>query len=63
MEEIIFALDVGTTKVCALVGEVREGQLQIIGLGITPSRGMRKGMVIDVAEASVALAQAVEEAE
>jgi cell division protein FtsA len=63
MEEIIFALDVGTTKVCALVGEVREGQLQIIGLGIAPSRGMRKGMVIDVAEASVALAQAVEEAE
>jgi len=63
MEEIIFALDVGTTKVCALVGEVREGQLQIIGLGITPSRGMRKGMVIDVAEASIALAQAVEEAE
>lgn len=63
MEEIIFALDVGTTKVCALVGEVRQGQLQIIGLGITPARGMRKGMVIDVAEASVALAQAVEEAE
>lgn len=63
MEEIIFALDIGTTKVCALVGEVGEGQLQIIGLGVTPSRGMRKGMIIDVAEASVALAQAVEQAE
>jgi cell division protein FtsA len=63
MEEIIFGLDIGTTKVCALVGEVRGNQLQIIGMGIQPARGMRKGMVIDVAEASVALAKAVEEAE
>ncbi|MBE2201312.1 MAG: cell division protein FtsA [Anaerolinea sp.] len=63
MEEIVFALDIGTTKICALVGEVREGQLQIIGLGIQPARGMRKGMVVDVGEASVALAKAVEAAE
>lgn len=63
MADIIFGLDIGTTKICAVVGEVREGQLQIIGLGITPSRGMRKGMVIDVGEASVALATAVEQAE
>ncbi len=63
MADIIFGLDIGTTKICAVVGEVREGQLQIIGLGITPSRGMRKGMVIDVGEASLALATAVEQAE
>ncbi|MCA9901186.1 MAG: cell division protein FtsA [Anaerolineales bacterium] len=63
MANIIFGLDIGTTKVCALVGEVREGRLQIIGLGMAPSRGMRKGMVIDVSEASLALAQAVEQAE
>ncbi len=63
MTEIIFGLDIGTTKVCALVGEVREGQLQIIGLGLAPARGMRKGMVIDVAEASLAVAEAVEQAE
>ena len=63
MDEIIFGLDIGTTKICALVGEVREGQLQIIGLGNQPSRGMRKGMVIDVNEASISLARAVEEAE
>jgi cell division protein FtsA len=60
---ILFALDIGTTKVCALVGEVREGQLQVIGLGIEPSRGMKKGMVVDVTEASVAIAKAVEKAE
>ena len=63
MADIIFGLDIGTTKVCALVGEVREGRLQIIGLGLAPARGMRKGMVIDVSEASLALAQAVEQAE
>lgn len=63
MEEIIFGLDIGTTKVCALVGALREERLQIIGLGIEPARGIRKGMVIDVPEASVALAQAIEKAE
>ncbi len=63
MEEIIFALDIGTTKICALVGAVRERQLQIIGLGIQPSRGMRKGMIVDVNEASVSIAKAVEAAE
>lgn len=63
MEEIIFALDIGTTKICALVGAVRERQLQIIGLGIEPARGMRKGMIVDVGEASVAIAKAVEAAE
>ena len=63
MEEIIFGLDIGTTKVCALVGAVRDGQLQIIGLGVEPSRGMRRGMVVDVPEASIAIASAVEAAE
>lgn len=63
MEEVIFGLDIGTTKVCALVGAVRDGQLQIIGLGVEPSRGMRKGMVVDVPEASIVIASAVEAAE
>jgi cell division protein FtsA len=63
MEEIIFGLDVGTTKICALVGAIREGQLQIIGLGVEPARGMRKGVVIDVNETTLAMAKAVEQAE
>lgn len=63
MEGILFGLDIGTTKVCALVGEVRTGQLRIIGYGVEPSRGMRKGMIVDVGEASVAIARAVEKAE
>ena len=63
MEGILFGLDIGTTKVCALVGEMRDGQMQVIGLGIEESSGMKKGMVVDVSEASDAIARAVEKAE
>ncbi len=63
MEDIIFALDIGTTKVCALVGEARDGQLRIIGVGIEPSKGMRKGMVTDVTQANLSIARAIELAE
>lgn len=63
MEDIIFGLDVGTTKICAVVGAVREGRLQIIGLGVEPARGMKKGMVVDVSEAAVAISNAIEQAE
>ena len=63
MEGVIFAIDIGTTKVCALVGEVRQGQLQIIGLGQESAKGMRKGMIVDVTQATMAIAKAVELAE
>jgi cell division protein FtsA len=63
MEGILFGLDIGTTKVCAVIGEVRGGQLRIIGFGLAPAQGMNKGMIVDVAEASVAVAKAVEQAE
>jgi cell division protein FtsA len=63
MDGIIFAIDIGTTKVCALVGEFREGQIQIIGLGQEPAKGMRKGMIVDVAQATMAIANAIQEAE
>lgn len=63
MEQIIFGIDIGTTKICALVGEVRNRELRIIGLGTEPSAGMRKGIIVDVPQASVALARAVEAAE
>lgn len=63
MEEIVFGIDIGTTKVCALVGAVRNRQLQIIGMGVQPAAGMRKGMIVDVPAASAALANAVEAAE
>lgn len=60
----IVGIDVGTTKVCALVGETNDdGQLRIIGVGVTPSRGLRKGVVVNVHEATEAIAAAVHKAE
>jgi cell division protein FtsA len=60
----IAAIDVGTTKICTLIGEVDEAAaLRIIGVGVVPSRGMRKGMVVNAAQASQAIRESVERAE
>ena len=61
---LLVGLDVGTTKICALVGETDElGGLRILGVGIEPARGMRKGVVVNVEEATHAIAMAVEKAQ
>jgi cell division protein FtsA len=63
-ENVIAAIDVGTTKVCTLVGEFdKEEALQIIGVGISPSRGLRKGMVVNIDETVESIAESVERAE
>jgi cell division protein FtsA len=60
----IAVLDIGTTKTCALIGELTDtGTLRILGNGIAPSRGLRKGVVVDVKETALAIASAVEQAE
>ena len=62
--QTIVGIDIGTTKICTLVGEVDvEGVLRIVGVGLAPSRGMRKGVVIDVRKATEAVAESVEKAE
>ncbi len=58
------AIDVGTTKVCTVVGEVSpEGDLRILGVGIGPSAGLTKGMVDNIQAATEAIASSVERAE
>ncbi len=60
----IAGLDIGTTKICALIGHRGEsGDLEIIGMGVHPSRGLRKGMVINVEATVHSIKQAVREAE
>lgn len=60
----IAALDIGTTKTCALIGEQTEnGTWRILGAGVVASRGMRKGVITDVKEATQAIASAIEQAE
>jgi cell division protein FtsA len=63
-ERIVVGIDVGTTKVCTLIAAVSpEDQLEIIGAGITPSQGMRRGVVVDVDDAVQAIRASVQKAE
>lgn len=64
MEEIVVGIDVGTTKICTLVGRVEDDKsIRILGVGIEPSEGIRKGIVVDLAAASRAIKRSVEKAE
>lgn len=64
MEEIVVGIDVGTTKVCTLVGRVEDDKsVRILGVGIEPSEGIKKGVIVDLAAASQAITRSVEKAE
>ncbi len=64
MSDTICAIDVGTTKVCAFIAEVvDEDALEVVSVGKAPSEGMNKGVVVNVAAATAAIGQAIEEAE
>jgi len=60
----ISAIDVGTTKVCTLIAEVGDnGQMRIAGVGTVPSKGMHKGMVVNINEAKETVRDSVKRAE
>ena len=68
MQEVISAIDIGTTKICALTAEVTHDSLgnlalRVVGEGQTPSRGIRRGVVVNVHEAAASIAEAVEKCE
>jgi cell division protein FtsA len=61
---VIVGIDVGTTKVCTLVArEEGVGNLRILGVGVEPSQGVKKGSVVDMAAAAQSIARSVEKAE
>ena len=61
---LIVGLDIGTSKVVAIVGEVTvEGEIEIIGIGTQPSRGLKKGVVVNIESTVQSIQRAVEEAE
>lgn len=63
-ENMIVGLDIGTSKVVAIVGQTAaDGTLEIVGLGSQPSRGMKKGVVVDIEATVRSIQRAVEEAE
>src|SRR3989338_1954801 len=59
----IVGLDIGTTKVSAIVGEPTEEGIDIVGIGTHPSRGLRKGVVVNIDATVNSIRKAVEEAE
>ncbi len=61
---MIAGLDIGTTKICMIIAEKRDnGSLDIIGIGNSPSRGLRKGAVVDLDATVESIQRAAEEAE
>ena len=63
-DNILASIDVGSSKICTLVGELTpEEDLRILGVGVTSSRGVNKGMVDNIQEATEAIASSVEKAE
>jgi len=62
-DPLVVGLDIGTTKICAVVGEVADGQVNIIGLGRYPSKGLRKGVVVNIESTVHSIKKAIEEAE
>ncbi|MCA9670524.1 MAG: cell division protein FtsA [Myxococcales bacterium] len=62
-DELIVGLDIGTTKIAAIVGEVSDESIDIIGIGTHPSKGLRKGVVTHIDNTIQSIRRAVEEAE
>ena len=63
-KRLIVGLDIGTSKVVALVGEIREDdEIEIIGIGTHPSRGLKKGVVVNIESTVQSIQRAVEEDE
>ncbi|MGE4609341.1 MAG: cell division FtsA domain-containing protein, partial [Myxococcota bacterium] len=62
-EELVVGLDIGTTKICVIVAQRTENGVDIVGIGTHPSRGLRKGVVVDIDATVNSIKLAVEEAE
>lgn len=63
-KNLVVGLDVGTSKVAALVGEIKADEtIEVVGIGTHPSRGLKKGVVVDIESTVQSIQRAVEEAE
>ena len=63
-KQMIVGLDIGTSKIVALVAEIdNEGNIELIGMGTHPSQGLKKGVVVNIDSTVMAIGKAVEEAE
>jgi len=58
------AIDVGTTKVCTIIADVNDGGMpRVVGVGITPSKGLHKGLVVNINDARESIQESIRKAE
>lgn len=62
-DQLIVGLDIGTTKICCIVGHKTDEEVEIVGIGTSPSKGLRKGVVINIESTVSAIRKAIQEAE
>ena len=64
MEDIIVGLDIGTTKTCAVIGFMNENsQVEVAGVGIAPSKGLKNGIIVNIDDTSASIVKAIDDAE
>ena len=61
--DLVVGLDIGTTKICCVVGEMFDDRIEIIGVGTVPSLGLKKGVVVNIESTVNSIRQAVKLAE
>ena len=62
MSDTVLAIDIGSTKICAIIAEINEGKVQIQGHGITKSQGIKKGAITNIELASKSIKKAINDA-
>ena len=62
-ENIIVAVDIGTSKVCTIIAEIVNEEIDVIGIGVAENKGVTKGSISDIGEAANAIKKSVEKAE
>jgi cell division protein FtsA len=63
-DKLIVGLDVGTSKVCTIIGEMtRDNHINILGMGTNPSLGLQKGVIVNIEQATATIATTIEQAE
>ncbi|SFZ98335.1 Cell division protein FtsA [hydrothermal vent metagenome] len=62
MNDTILAIDIGSTKICAIIAEINEGKIQILGHGISKSQGIKKGAITNIELASKSIKKAITDA-
>ena len=64
MDEVTVGLDLGTTKTCAVIGFLNENnQVEVAGVGVSPSKGLKNGIIVNIDNTVSSIAKAVEDAE